>query len=304
MNRRSFHRVVLFSAFATSLNGCQLFASKRQGTLPPQTATEELAQLEQACRGRLGVYVIDTGTGQRFGHRADERFLMLSSFKLLAAGLVLDRHDRGADTLDRRIHYTKADLVEWSPVTAKHVDGDGMTLAELCHATLTTSDNTATNLIHQSYGGPQALTQFVRRLGDVTTRHDRYEPALNTPDLQQPLDTTTPRAIAETMTKLVVGDALSSTSRRQLQDWLLANTTGGKRLRAGFPPEWRVGDKTGTAPAVGANDIGVAWPPGHAPMAVAVYVETTAASRDIQEETIAGVARLVTRMASGHGFTT
>ena len=294
MNRRSFNFLALFSAFTPNLSGCQSTPRNFWGASRQQImeAEKELVNLERACRGRLGVHVIDTSTGQRFGHRSDERFLMLSSFKLLAAGFVLDRHDRGEDSLDRRIRYTRADLVEWSPVTEKHVGGDGLTLAELCHATITTSDNTAANLMHQSYGGPAALTRFVRRLGDLTTRHDRYEPDLNTSDPNQPSDTTTPRAIAETTGKLVVGDVLSSSSRRLLQDWLLANTTGGKRLRAGFPLGWRIGEKTGTDPSVGANDVGVAWPPDGAPLLVSAYVETTSVSQETRDATIATVAKL------------
>jgi len=136
------------------------------------------------------------------------------------------------------------------------------------------------------------LTRFVRRLGDLTTRHDRYEPDLNTSDPNQPSDTTTPRAIAETTGKLVVGDVLSSSSRRLLQDWLLANTTGGKRLRAGFPLGWRIGEKTGTDPSVGANDVGVAWPPDGAPLLVSAYVETTSVSQETRDATIATVAKL------------
>ena len=35
--------------------------------------------------------------------------------------------------------------------------------------------------------------------------------------------------------RLVLGDALSNASRQLLTKWLVGNTTGGKRLRAGVP---------------------------------------------------------------------
>ncbi len=43
--------------------------------------------------------------------------------------------------------------------------------------------------------------------------------------------------------------------------WLLANQTGASRLRAGVPPGWRVGDKTGTGNHGTTNDVAIVWPP-------------------------------------------
>lgn len=247
--------------------------------------------LESAAQGRLGVHLLDLANGHEYGYRSDERFLMLSSFKLMASALVLHRADTGHDSLDRRIPYTKADLADWSPVTDRHVDGHGLTLAELCEATITTSDNTAANLILSSYGGPTALTAFARQLGDTVTRLDRFEPELNLGHADQMLDTTTPRAMLGLMRKLTLGDALSPTSREQLQRWLLANTTGGRRLKAGIPADWRIGDKTGTH-QTGANDIGLIWPPGRPPLLVTAYLAESAADARMRDATIAAVGRI------------
>lgn len=250
-------------------------------------------QLETAAQGRLGACILDTATGQVHGHRADERFMMLSSFKLLASALVLARADRGQESIERRITYTKQELVTYSPVTEKHADTpQGMSLAGLCEATITTSDNTAANLILASYGGPEALTRFARELGDNTTRLDRNEPGLNTGTAAALLDTTTPRAMALTMQKLLLGNALSPASRQRLQQWLVGNTTGDKRLRAGLPTGWRVGDKTGTN-RTDANDIGIVWPAnGRAPLLVTAYLAESSADSATKDATLAGVARI------------
>ncbi|MFD0880494.1 class A beta-lactamase [Variovorax dokdonensis] len=253
--------------------------------------TESLQQLEVKAQGRLGVHVVDTASGREFGYRSDERFMMLSSFKLLASALVLARVDRGDESLDRRIRFRKQDLVPWSPVTEAHAGGEGLTLAQLCHATITTSDNTAGNLILASYGGPQALTQFARQIGDRVTRLDRNEPDLNTRVEGGALDTTSPRAMAVTMSKLLVGDVLAHSSRDQLRRWLLANTTGTKRLRAGVPVDWAVGDKTGTN-NTDANDIGILLPPQGAPILVTAYLSDSVASSQIKDATLAEVGRL------------
>ncbi len=256
---------------------------------------DALREIEAASRGRLGVHLIDTATGQETGWREDERFLMLSSFKLLASAFVLDRVDRGVEKLERRIRYRPQDLVPWSPVTERHVGGQGLSLAQLCEATITTSDNTAANLILASYGGPAALTAYARRLGDAVTRLDRTEPELNRHAASgEPLDTTTPRAMAHTLNKLLLGDALKPSSRELLLNWLLANTTGGKRLRAGVPAGWRIGEKTGTA-GDDANDIGIALPPQRAPLIVTAYLADSRTDAATREAALAGVGRLLSQ---------
>ena len=271
--------------------------------LPIKNASAEVAyvqnalrEIEATARGRLGVHIIDTATGLEHGWRPDERFLMLSSFKLLASALVLARADRGEESLQRRIRYGQQDLVQWSPVTAKHVGGEGLSLAQLCEATITTSDNTAANLILASYGGPAALTAFARGLGDTVTRHDRTEPELNRRAASgDPLDTTTPRAMAQTVRKLLLGDVLAPPSRKQLLQWLLNNTTGDKRLRAGLLAGWRVGEKTGTA-GDDANDIGIAFPPQRAPLIVTAYLAESATDGATRDAALASVGRLLTRL--------
>lgn len=276
---------------------CSLAGLPLKNAWAETTALQDgLREIEATARGRLGVHIIDTATGREHGWRADERFLMLSSFKLLASALVLARADRGEESLERRIRYRPQDLVSWSPVTEKHVGGEGLSLAQLCEATITTSDNTAANLILASYGGPATLTAFARHLGDTVTRSDRTEPELNRRAASgEPLDTTTPRAMAHTVRKLLLGDALAPASRERLLQWLLANTTGGKRLRAGVPAGWRVGEKTGTA-GDDANDIGIAFPPQRAPLIVTAYLAESATDGATRDAALASVGRLLARV--------
>jgi beta-lactamase class A len=255
----------------------------------------DAAALEQAAQGRLGLHVIDTGTGREYGWRADERFMMLSSSKLPIAALALARVDRGEERLDRLIRYGRDKLLSWAPVAEKHVD-DGLTVAELCAGMVAFSDNTAANLLMDSFGGPSAVTAFLRRIGDTVSRLDRHEPELNTPDGEK--DTTTPAAMAHNMHRLLLGDALSPSSRRQLRDWLLGCKTGDKRLRAGVPAGWQVGNKTGTN-RTDANDIGILLPPGRQPLLVAAYLAGSTAPMDVKEATLAGAGRLAASRVAG-----
>lgn len=265
-----------------------------RAAVPGTTAPlDQLAALERRHGGRLGVAILDTATGRRINHRGEERFPMCSTFKWLLAAQVLARVDRGEESLDRRVVFADSDLVFYSPVTEKHVGEPGMTVGELCDATVTLSDNAAGNLLLDSVGGPAGLTAFARSIGDEWTRLDRYEPELNEAIPGDPRDTTTPAAMLRTMQAVLLGDVLSPASREQLTAWLVASSTGDARLRAGLPG-WRVGDKTGTGPRGVTNDVGIAWPPGGAPVLVTVYYAgAESATPDERNTVIADVGRIV-----------
>jgi beta-lactamase class A len=255
----------------------------------------QLAALESKNPGRICVSILDMASGRRIEHRAGERILICSTFKTLAAALVLARVDKGEEKLDRRIHYAKSDLVDSSPATKEHVGETGMTIAELCAAAMTLSDNTAANLLLASFGGPEAITTFCRSLGDKITRLDRTEPTLNYHDAPgDQRDTTTASAMLENLRRLLFTDALTASSRSQLVAWLIANKTGDTRLRAGLPNDWLAGDKTGTNGDKdgNANDIAVLWPSNRAPIIVTAYCEIPAIATDKRNAIIAEIGRI------------
>lgn len=308
MQRRQFSLGLGCAAVALPLWGC---AGADRGRAAPRPAGSSaaaareweatLARIEREAQGRLGVAMLDTGSGLQLGWRQDERFAMASTFKAVLAGWVLALVDQGRERLDARVHYARDVLVPYSPVTGPRAGhGGGLTVGELCAATVSLSDNTAANLLLVRHGGPAAFTAFVRSLGDGITRLDRVEPALNEAAVGDPRDTTTPLAMVQTLHKLALGDALTPASRTWLQRWLVETSTGDKRLRAGLPG-WKVGDKTGTAGDSGtANDVGVLWPPGGgAPVVVTCYLTRSTASPEQRDAAIAQVARAVAAARAG-----
>ena len=297
ITRRQFHL-----GFSTALmaSGLSLRPQALRASTANQPLFDDIKRLEGESGGRLGVCVLETATGVRHAHRGDERFPMCSTFKVLAAAATLARVDAGKEQLTRRITFTASALMTYSPVTEKRVGGDGMTVAELCEAAMTWSDNTAANLLLAGLGGPSGVTDYARGLGDQDTRLDRNEPSLNEALPEDPRDTTTPNAMASTLQKLILGTtALSAASREQLTAWMVANKTGDTRLRAGFARDWRVGDKTGTGERGTSNDVAVVWPANNAPIVMAVYLTGATVSAAQQNATIASVARAVSGMKMG-----
>jgi beta-lactamase class A len=252
-----------------------------------------VAAAEKATGGRVGLAVHDTGTGRRFSHRGSERFPMASTFKSLLVAAVLARVDAGKEQLDRKIAVSKADILPVSPVSKRHVGGTA-TVAQLCEATLIYSDNTAANLLLPSVGGPAGLTAWLRGIGDTVTRLDRVEPMMSEAVPGDPRDTSSPDAFAASFERILLGNVLSAKSRQQLTRWLIANTTGDTRLRAGLPKAWIVGDKTGTGSHGSVNDIAIIWPGRAAkPLIVASFIAGGTAPSDTLYSAHAGLARAI-----------
>lgn len=260
----------------------------------PLDLTAAVKAAEKATGGRVGLAVHDTATGRRFSHHGDERFPMASTFKSLLVAAVLARVDAGKDRLDRAIPVRTADILPVSPVSKAHVGG-AATVAELAEATIIYSDNAAANLLLPSVGGPAGLTAWLRGIGDNATRLDRTEPSLNEATPGDLRDTTTPAAMAATLRRLALGDALSPGSRAQFVAWLRGNRTGDARLRAGLPAGWQVGDRTGTGARGTSNVIGVMWPPeGRAPLVVTAFLTEGAPAAARRDAALAAVGAAVT----------
>ncbi len=260
-------------------------------------ADSAFAALERRSGGRLGVAIVDTGSGRRLTWRADERFPMCSTFKLLAVAGVLARVDRGTERLNHAIAIDATAVVGHAPRTRPAI-GRTLPVAALCDAAITVSDNGAANLLLGRIGGPAGLTAWLRAIGDPVTRLDRIEPGLNECRPGDPRDTTSPAAMVATLERLTIGDVLRPASRQRLVGWLIANTTGGTRLRAGLPSDWRIGDKTGTSDdAAGtSNDVALVNPLERTPLLVAAFLTRSPLSGPERDAVIADVGRLAAQI--------
>jgi beta-lactamase class A len=163
----------------------------------------------------------------------------------------------------------------------------------MCEAAVELSDNTCANALLARVGGPAALTAYWRSIGDAVSRLDHNEPELNHTPLGDPQDTTTPAAMAGNLQKLILRTALSRSSRELLTGWMLGCKTGGNRLRAGLPKDWRVGDKTGNNGKDAFGDIAVAWSKRGDPVLICAYTRGGAPTPSQVEAVFAGIGRFV-----------
>ncbi|AZS49521.1 class A beta-lactamase [Entomomonas moraniae] len=259
-------------------------------------ALDKIKEIESQFNARVGYVQLDFSNGLLIdGYRYQERFPMMSTFKVLLCGAVLSRVDSGLEQLNRRIRYRQSDLIEYSPVTKEHLS-EGMTVAELCNATITMSDNTAANLLLSSIGGPKELTKFLRKMGDPITRLDRWEPMLNESLPEDERDTTTPESMSKTLFTLLKGKTLTTNSRQQLIDWMEADKVGEPLLRSVLPKGWFIADKTGAGEHGSRGIIAILGPDEKPSRIVIIYLTGSHTTMDERNKQIAEIgASLIKR---------
>lgn len=292
MITNAFRQTALMAAAVIPL----LFSSTALWARTAQDATatqQKLADLEKRSGGRLGVALIDTADNSQILYRGNERFAMCSTSKVMAVSAILKQSETQKNLLNRRVEIKKSDLVNYNPITEKHLD-TGMTLAELSAATLQYSDNTAMNKLLSTLGGPAKVTQFARSIGDATFRLDRPEPELNTAIPGDERDTSSPLAMAKSLHNLTLGNALGEPQRAQLIAWMKGNTTGAESIRAGLPATWVVGDKTGSGDYGTTNDIAIVWPENRAPLILVTYFTQPQQDAKGRKDVLAAATKIVT----------
>ena len=254
--------------------------------------TDTVSRLEQRLGGRIGAVLRETGADTPVvAIHADERFPTASTFKPSLCAAVLARVERGEESLDRKIAYQPSDLVTYSPVTEKYAGGPGLTIDALCEASVSLSDNTATNLLLKTVGGPTGVTTFLRGIGDDTTRLDRTEPELNASISGDPRDTTTPTAMARTLETLILGAGLAPASRKRLETWMVNDKVADALIRKHLPPTWRIADKTGAGANGTRGIISVIWPETGTPHLAVIYMTGSSADITTRNAAIAEIGK-------------
>jgi beta-lactamase class A len=287
---RRFSRRFLFTAAASAFaaDAC----ASRFTSLQRDFATA-VAAIQSRVGGRIGAYVLDTQSQLELAFNARERFAMCSTFKLMLVAAILKRVEAGTLSLEQRLPVRQQDMVPYAPITSAHIAEGSMSVRDLCAAAVMVSDNAAANILLAPLGGPAALTEFMRGIGDGVTRLDRTEVELNTNLPGDPRDTTTPQSMTGSMEKVLVGEVLASPSRLQLIAWMQQSTTGLQRLRAGVPADWKAGDKTGNGRNGAGNDLMIAFPPGRSAVIAAVYMSESRQPVTALDEAHAEIGRLL-----------
>ncbi|WP_419831642.1 class A beta-lactamase [Endozoicomonas atrinae] len=254
--------------------------------------SELISDLENRYGGQIGVAVLDTSDQSLWHYQGNTRFPLMSTFKTLACAKLLADVDQQKQKLTTESLIERESLVTYSPVTESLV-GQKITLEQACEATMSTSDNTAANLVLASIGGPQKLTDFLRSAGDSITRLDRIEPELNESHPGDNRDTTTPLAITNTLNQLILGNTLSDVSRAQLKTWMMGNQVADNLLRSVLPEGWSIADRSGAGGHGSRGITTIVWSKKRLPLIISIYMTGTNASFEERNQVIVKTGQAV-----------
>lgn len=284
----------------------------RPDAAPPDTTRlgTELAQIEAASGGLLGMAALDLDTGVLVGWRAKERFPMMSVYKLPIAIRALAMMEGGALPFRKWFKLEPSDYSPgYSPLRDQFPDGVVRTAGQLVELMVRESDNVASDFVLGKVGGPKVVSPLMSRLTQGGIRVDRTEEEMNA-DFEKlgakafvddGRDSATPEAMTMLLVMVEGRRLLQPKTTDTLIRWMTQTKTGEKRIKALLPPGVTVWHKTGTGGTkdgvcLGTNDAGVMMPPGGAGrIALTVFVKLSTKDRAAQERAIAETALTVYR---------
>lgn len=258
---------------------------------------QRIAELADGSDGRIGVAAWDLATGEQIAVLGDQLFPMASTSKIAVAAKYLEMVERGQYSLTTEFPLLiPVRSAKFSSAAAPVRNGNSMAAIDLIEIMITRSSNPATDALLKAVGGPQAVTDWMRRQGisdfsidrDIATlvRDDgEYDPA----NWIDPRDAASPKAMVRLLAGLYRGEYLSDESRRVLLGAMSRTVTGKRRIVANMPGEARVSHKTGSLNNT-SSDIGLIESPDGRAIAVAIYV-TGQGTRRAREARIASIAR-------------
>lgn len=288
----SFKKIILLAIVVLSLLTTSIIPTY---ALTQSNAQQQLAALEQKNNGTVGIAAINTDNNFNFLYHADQRFPFQSTFKAMLAATVLKQSMTDSTLLAEKITYSQKDLLGWAPITQKNLK-TGMTVSDLCAATVMYSDNGAARVLVNKLGGTDKINTFARSIGNKSFNLVHYEPYLNS-NPNKTDDTVTPLAMAQSFQQFALGNTLDNSQRQLFQTWLKQSQTGFKRIRASAPKDWTIGDKTGSGGGANGygvtNDVAILWPPKHAPLIIAIYFVSHDPNADVNDAAVANAAKIV-----------
>jgi len=299
-----------------------------QGTAVPQAEVlqHRLQTMAAAFPGKVGIFVRNVETGAEVSIHADEMFPMASTYKVAIMTQVFREVDAERMSLDERVTLTESDRRAGSGLFVFMKPGLAPTIHDLLLLMITVSDNEATDLLLRRVGAAN-VTAMLRQLGIRDFRVDRSteqiigdwlgaadarfrgisaaqmlakEELFATLSREQldnaarafaddPRDHTSPKAMADLLTKIVKSEAASEKSCRDMLQIMAEQQLRGRIPR--YLEEVTTSTKSGTIGPV-TNDVGVINA-GKQHIVVSVYTlkANSGVETELAEEFIGRVAR-------------
>ncbi len=296
------------------------------------SAQAEIARIAAFAKGGVGVAARHLGSGRILEYEADHFYPLASTVKVPLALTVLAAVDRGELALSDLIAVEDAEMNPSGPLGTELLHpGAALSVHNLLEPMITRSDNTATDVLFRTVGGPAGVMHYLAELGVDGIRTSRTVrellcvlygieppgPAMSVRDVLQAMpadavtaararasapnsaysddlrDQATPRAMVELLRRLALAEGVSPAARDVLLPIMRRTSTGVRRIEGRLPQEVPVANKTGSASGT-TNDVGlVTLPASRGTVAMAIYVKASPLPAAEREDVIADIARLI-----------
>jgi beta-lactamase class A len=225
---------------------------------------------------------------------------MQSTFKFPLALAVLHQVELGNLQLDQPVRFLKSDrYATVSPLQDEFPEADvDVPLRKIIKLTVKNSDNIGANILLRLIGGADVLQQYLDSLGFSAIRQQDSERDLHEDPQLQYRDYAEPASMVPLLRLFADHSPLNPEHTALLNEWMLATSTGPKRIKGLLPANTPVAHKTGSSGEVwgmipATNDVGLITLPDGRRLALAVFVTDAHADQDTCERVIARIAREV-----------
>jgi len=243
-----------------------------------QQLADRYAALVAGFDGVVGYELVDLRSGRRLSFHADLEFAIASSIKMPLLLTVLSKLASGSGGELQEPYVPRAeDLVPSSPILSGLTPGvSRLTTRDLLTIMVTTSDNSATNVLISRVGMAE-VNQFLLRAGFARTRLRRK--MLDGAAVRQGLENvSTPHELALLYEKLWRGELLDPQRTKEALQ-ILSRTKHGY-LEAALPDEIEVASKPGSLPGL-RTDTGIVLLPSR-PFVLSVAVAMPGREREAE----------------------
>ncbi len=218
--------------------------------------------IEIETRGRLGVFALDTGTGQEAGWAEHQDFPLHGTLNFLACGAALELAERSVMPPDTE---------------------------DLCQAAVALNDTAAADWLLYALGGPAALSERLASWGDRSTTL--------APDTAA-RGRITPEMTVHHLNHLLLGNTLNPASRQRLLNWMHTSSGRDHPLRASLPHGWLAAIISATGADGSSATSALIQPVCQPPLLIAIFIENSTLPIDQSMEIDAEITRILTENTS------
>ena len=237
---------------------------------PMRPLDQTLKTAIDAFPGSVSLYAKNLATGETCSIRGDAKVRTASTIKLPIMATIFHTVGEGHAKWDDTLELHKDDKMSGSGVARELSDGVRLPIRDLVHLMIVVSDNTATNLLLDRFGG-DSVNAYMEQLGLKDTRSLRKilgagaapiglsQAGRREENTQYGIGVSTPHDMVTLLEKLERGEIVNAAASREMIEILKRQQyKDGIGRRVGFP----VASKSGALDRL-RSDVGIVYAPGN-----------------------------------------